>query len=84
MPERLQFDVIGRAVNEVVRLEGLAKTLGRQILASGAFARSLPLAWEELGRYELRGLGEPREVFALPESEGTVAALAHAAPSAAG
>ena len=84
VPERLQFDVIGRAVNEVVRLEGLAKTLGRQILASGAFARSLPLAWEELGRYELRGLGEPREVFALPESEGTVAALAHAAPSAAG
>ena len=84
VPERLQFDVIGRAVNEVVRLEGLAKTLGRQILASGAFARSLPLAWEELGRYELRGLGEPREVFALPESEGTLAALAHAAPSAAG
>lgn len=84
VPERLQFDVIGRAVNEVVRLEGLAKTLGRQILASGAFARSLPLAWEELGRYELRGLGEPREVFALPESERTVAALAHAAPSAAG
>ena len=84
VPERLQFDVIGPAVNEVVRLEGLAKTLGRQILASGAFARSLPLAWEELGRYELRGLGEPREVFALPESEGTLAALAHAAPSAAG
>jgi adenylate cyclase len=72
VPERLQFDVIGPAVNEVVRLEGLAKTLGRQILASGAFARGLPLPWQSLGRYELRGLGTPREVFALPE-EGLVA-----------
>jgi adenylate cyclase len=83
VPERLQFDVIGPAVNEVVRLEGLAKTLGRQILASGAFARCLPLGWEPLGRYELRGLGEPREVFALSESEAALA-LAHDAPSAAG
>jgi adenylate cyclase len=83
VPERLQFDVIGPAVNEVVRLEGLAKTLGRQVLASGAFARCLPLGWESLGRYELRGLGEPREVFALPESDEALA-LAHDAPSAAG
>jgi adenylate cyclase len=83
VPERLQFDVIGPAVNEVVRLEGLAKTLGRQILASGAFAGCLPLGWEPLGRYELRGLGEPREVFALPESEAALA-LAHAVPSTAG
>jgi adenylate cyclase len=83
VPERLQFDVIGPAVNEVVRLEGLAKTLGRQVLATGAFARCLPLGWEPLGRYELRGLGALREVFALPESEAAVA-LAHAVPSAAG
>jgi adenylate cyclase len=83
VPERLQFDVIGPAVNEVVRLEGLAKTLGRQVLATGAFAHCLPLGWEALGRYELRGLGEPREVFALPESDAPFA-LAHAAPSAVG
>jgi adenylate cyclase len=69
VPERLQFDVIGPAVNEVVRLEGLTKTLGRPVLASGAFVRCMPLGWEALGRYELRGLGEPREVFALPESQ---------------
>jgi adenylate cyclase len=75
VPERLQFDVIGPAVNEVVRLEGLAKTLGRQTLASGAFARGLPLPWHSLGRYELRGLGTPREVFALPE-DSTVAVAA--------
>ncbi len=68
VPERLQFDVIGPPVNEVVRLEGLTKTLDRPILASGAFARCVPLGWEALGRHQLRGLGEPREVFALPES----------------
>ena len=66
IPQRLQFDVIGPAVNEVVRLEGLTKVLGRQILASGAFTRCLSLPWESLGRYQLRGLGQPREVFALP------------------
>jgi adenylate cyclase len=67
VPERLQFDVMGPPVNEVVRLEGLTKRLGRHVLASGAFVRCLPLDWEPLGRYELRGLGEPREVFALRE-----------------
>lgn len=78
VPERLQFDVIGPAVNEVVRLEGLAKTLGRQTLASGAFARGLPLPWQALGRYELRGLGTPREVFAMPEeSPGLLHAAGH-------
>jgi adenylate cyclase len=80
VPERLQFDVIGPAVNEVVRLEALAKTLNRQIVATGTFARCVPLDWEALGRYELRGLGEPREVFALPESEDAAVAPAGAAP----
>ncbi|MEM7024589.1 MAG: hypothetical protein AAF637_18720, partial [Pseudomonadota bacterium] len=45
---------------------GLTKVLGRQVLASGAFTRCLSLPWEALGRYQLRGLGQPREVFALP------------------
>jgi adenylate cyclase len=71
VPERLQFDVIGPAVNEVVRLEALTKTLGRPILASGAFVSCMPLGWEPLGCYKLRGLDEPREVFALPESQET-------------
>jgi adenylate cyclase len=84
VPERLQFDVIGPAVNEVVRLEGLAKTLGRQVLVSGAFARCLPLRWEALGRHELRGLGAPREVFAPPRAHGqTGREVAAAEPGAA-
>jgi adenylate cyclase len=79
VPERLQFDVIGPAVNEVVRLEALTKTLDRQILASGAFVSCMPLGWEALGRYQLRGLGEPREVFALPEQEEAPVAMAQGA-----
>lgn len=85
VPERLQFDVIGPAVNEVVRLEGLTKSLGRNVLASGTFARCMPLRWEALGRYELRGLGEPREVFALPPEHPQARDVAAvAAPRAAG
>ncbi len=82
VPERLQFDVIGPAVNEVVRLEGLAKTLGRQVLATGAFARCLPRVWQSLGHYQLRGFGEPREVFALADGEEVRSVLD--VPAAAG
>jgi adenylate cyclase len=85
VPDRLQFDVIGPAVNEVVRLEGLAKTLARQVLVSGTFARCLPLRWEALGRHELRGLGAPREVFAPPrEHLQKMREVAAAEPGAAG
>ena len=38
LPERVSFSVIGSIVNEVARLEALTKQLGRQILATGAFA----------------------------------------------
>ncbi len=67
VPERLQFTVVGPAANEVARLEGLTKPLGQPIVASREFVGSLPVAWESLGRHELRGVGEPREVFAPPQ-----------------
>lgn len=66
VPERLQFDVIGAAVNEVVRLEGLTKSLGRHVLATAEFAQCLPVAWDSLGQHRLRGVGSLREIFALP------------------
>ena len=64
VPERLEFSVIGPAANEVARLEDLTKTLGRRVLVSGEFARHLTLDWESLGRHDLRGVGDPIEVFA--------------------
>jgi len=66
VPERLEFTVIGRAVNEVARLEGLTKTLDSGILVSADFARHLPLEWEALGAHKFEGLDGPQEVFAPP------------------
>lgn len=63
VPSRISFSVIGPTVNEVARLEALTKELERQVLASGAFARHTAIAWENLGQYELRGVGKPIEVL---------------------
>ena len=67
VPERLEFSVIGPAANEVTRLEHLCKTYNRRVLVSAEFAQHVPINWESLGEHNLRGVGEPIEVFALPE-----------------
>jgi adenylate cyclase len=64
-PSRIEYSVVGRAVNEAARMEGLTKVLQRAVLASGEFAHQLPGSWESLGRHQLPGVGEPIEVFAL-------------------
>jgi adenylate cyclase len=64
--ERLDFTVIGPAVNEVSRLEGLCKTLGRQLLVSDAVVAAAPdlrARLRSLGHHRLRGVREAREVF---------------------
>jgi adenylate cyclase len=66
-PERLDFTVIGPAVNLVVRLERLCRTLDRRLVASGRFASPCGLAMTSLGQHELPGVGEAVEVFGLPE-----------------
>ena len=64
--KRLDFTVIGSAVNEVARIEGLSKTLKRQILISSVFRESVPDALVSLGHHTLRGVTGAREIFALP------------------
>ena len=64
--DRLDFTVIGRAVNMVARLDSLSAELGRRILASAKFARQCPNRMVSLGEYELRGLSGSHEVFGLP------------------
>jgi adenylate cyclase len=67
LPERVSFSVIGPTVNEVARLEALTKELGRQVLATGAFARHTSIMWDNLGRHQLRGVGAPLEVLSPAE-----------------
>ncbi len=64
VPERLEFSVIGPTANEAARIEALTKELGQPVLASAAFAACRPEGWISLGRYPLRGVGEPIEIFA--------------------
>jgi len=64
---RLDFTVIGPAVNLASRIEDLTKRLHRPMLFSSAFARVCPRPLVSLGFQPVRGLGEPEEVFGLPE-----------------
>ena len=62
--ERLDFTVIGPAVNLVSRVEAVAKSLDRPIVVSDDFAGAYGRPMNSLGRHALRGLANPRELFA--------------------
>jgi adenylate cyclase len=64
---RLDFTVIGPAVNLVSRVEGLCKELDHSILTTAAFAEHLPSGFVSIGRHVVRGFAEPVELFAGPE-----------------
>ena len=78
---RLDFTVIGPAVNEASRIEGLCGTLGHALLMSAPFAAHCGQPTISLGRQMLRGLDEPRELFALPAS-GSQPDMSSRTPSA--
>lgn len=66
--DRLDFTVIGPAVNEVSRIEALCEGLGQPVLISAELAEASKGCQEKLrllGRYELRGVREPRDIYAL-------------------
>ncbi len=68
--ERLDFTVIGPAVNEVSRIQSLCRPLERDILISNAFheaACECHGALISLGFHALRGVREPQELFALAD-----------------
>jgi len=60
---RLDFTAIGAAVNLAARLEGIASKLGRQMVVSAAFAELSGRPFEDLGPFDLKGIGEPQHVF---------------------
>ncbi|MGV7218075.1 adenylate/guanylate cyclase domain-containing protein [Bradyrhizobium sp. UFLA05-112] len=63
---RLDFTVIGPAVNMASRLETLTKQFGRTVLLSRAFADLVKndFELERVGEHPVRGFNEPVELFA--------------------
>jgi adenylate cyclase len=68
--DRLDFTVIGPAVNLVSRVEAVAKALNQTIVVSDDFARAYARPLRSLGHHSLRGLATARELFA-PQTDGT-------------
>lgn len=60
---RLEFTVIGAAVNEAARIEGLCKATGEAVLVSAEFVRQHPGAYRPLGFHPMKGVGRAVEVF---------------------
>ncbi|HWA46447.1 MAG TPA: adenylate/guanylate cyclase domain-containing protein [Hypericibacter adhaerens] len=65
--ERLDFTIVGPAVNEASRIETLCKRLERPVLLSESFATALGdhPRLRELGTHELAGLATPRRIFGI-------------------
>lgn len=63
---RLDFTVLGPAVNLAARLDSLCSTYDRHILFSEEFATQLSQRTEKLGMERIKGLDVPQAVYSLP------------------
>jgi len=64
-PDRLDFTVMGPAVNRTARLESLTRELDCDILFSQNFAELIDTPSEFLGQHVMKGIAEPQAVYAL-------------------
>jgi adenylate cyclase len=67
--ERLDFTVVGPAVNETSRIASMCRSVDRPLLISSAFAGALPphkrAMLVSVGRFALRGVGRAQDLFTL-------------------
>jgi adenylate cyclase len=70
--DRLDFTVVGPAVNETSRIAAMCRSLDQHVLLSSAFAEAAGPSRRRLvsvGRYALRGVRRPQELYTLdPEA----------------
>ena len=67
-PRRLDFTVLGPAVNEAARIESFCASLEQPVIVSTAFAEASGQARRRLvsvGRYAMKGVAKPQELFTL-------------------
>jgi adenylate cyclase len=66
--DRLDFTVVGPAVNEASRIAAMCRSVDQPVLVSAAFAKAhgeIGTRLVSVGRYALRGVGRPQELFTL-------------------
>src|SRR6266404_6134486 len=67
--DRLDFTVVGPAVNEVSRIASMCRSVDRELLTSQAFRSGLDAAGRNYlvstGRYALRGIGRAQDLYTL-------------------
>jgi adenylate cyclase len=65
--ERLDFTVIGPAVNEANRIAAMCRSVDQPVLMSAAFADvgNIKRHLVSVGRYALRGVAHPQELFTI-------------------
>ena len=67
--DRLDFTVVGPAVNETSRIASMCRSVDRPVLISSTFADALPAVERahlvSVGRFALRGVGHAKELFTL-------------------
>ena len=67
--DRLDFTVVGPAVNETSRIASMCRSVDRPVLISSAFSEALPAYKRRdlvsVGRFALRGVGRAQDLFTL-------------------
>jgi adenylate cyclase len=78
--DRLDFTVVGPAVNEVSRIASMCRSVDRELLASSAFRAGLDAPGQSYlvstGRFALRGIGRAQDLYTLDPDIASDAAAA--------